>query len=139
MQMSKQSSNHIANDVGFLLGSVGDMALKRRAKKVIEGLDLKPGDKVLEVGCGNGYYLSLLNRVGLKLDLTGVDIDQMALTDAVKFIGDSSVKVILADAAKLPFKNNSFDKVVMSEVIEHVDKEREVLNEILRVLKKVGF
>ncbi len=139
MQMSKQSSNHIANDVGFLLGSVGDMALKRRAKKVIEGLDLKPGDKVLEVGCGNGYYLSLLNRVGLKLDLTGVDIDQMALTDAVKFIGDSSVKVILADAAKLPFKNNSFDKVVMSEVIEHVDKEREVLNEILRVLKKGGI
>lgn len=136
--MSKTLSKHIPNNLDHLLATVGDMALKRRARRIIEGLDLKEGDKVLEVGCGNGYYLSLLNRVGLKLDLIGIDIDKMALTDAVKFIGDSRVKVVLADAAKLPFKNNSFDKIVMSEVIEHVEKEKPALQEVYRVLKKGG-
>lgn len=136
--MQKKLSKHTQNNLDYLLATVGDMALKRRARKVIEGLELKNGDKVLEVGCGNGYYLSLLNRVGLKLDLVGVDIDQPALIDAVRFIGDKSVKVVLADAAKLPFKSSSFDKIVMSEVIEHVDEEKPVLKEAYRVLKKRG-
>ena len=138
-KMQKQLSNHIQNKLNYSLKTVGDMALKRRAKEVIKGLDLKKGDKILEVGCGNGYYLSLLNRLDLELDLTGIDIDKSALIDAAKFIGDGSVKLILADASKIPFPQNSFDKIVMSEVIEHVDDEEAVLKEALRVLKKGGI
>lgn len=137
--MQKQSSEHINSNLDFSLRTVGDMALKRRARKVIEGLNLKNGDKILDVGCGNGYYLSLLNRLGLNIDLTGVDNDELALKDAAKFIGDKEVKLILVDAAKLPFSNNSFDKIVMSEVIEHVVDEETVLKEINRVLKKGGI
>lgn len=136
--MQKQSSDYIKDKLNLSLKTVGDMALKRRARKVIEGLDLKKGERVLDVGCGNGYYLSLLNRLGLNLDLVGIDIDKPALVDAAKFIGDKSVKLILVDGSKIPFPSNSFDKVVMSEVIEHVDNEEAVLEEVLRVLKKNG-
>lgn len=136
--MQKQSSDYIKDKLNFSLKTVGDMALKRRAKKIIEGLDLKKGERILEVGCGNGYYLSLLNRLDLNLDLTGIDIDQPALIDAAKFIGDRSVKLILADGSKIPFPGSSFDKVVMSEVIEHVEDEEAVLKEVFRVLKKGG-
>ncbi len=137
--MQKQLSERIKSSLDFSLRTVGDMALKRRAKKVIEGLNLKKGERVLEVGCGNGYYLSLLNRLDLNLDLTGIDIDQPALTDAAKFIGDEAVKLILAGGSKIPFPQNNFDKIVMSEVIEHVDDEEAVLKEVLRVLKKGGI
>lgn len=137
--MQTQSLKHINNSLNTSLKNVGDMALKRRAKKVIGGLELKNGDKVLEVGCGNGYYLSLLNRLGIKLNLTGIDIDKLALKDAKKFINDNKVKVITADASKIPFPSNSFDKIVMSEVIEHVIDEKKVLNEVHRVLKKDGI
>ncbi|OGE42653.1 hypothetical protein A3B45_00420 [Candidatus Daviesbacteria bacterium RIFCSPLOWO2_01_FULL_39_12] len=137
--MLKKSSEHIRNSLDLSLRTVGDMALKRRAKTVIEGLDLQEGDRILEVGCGNGYYLSLLNRLGLKLDLTGIDNDNLALKDAAKFIGDKKVKLILSDGAKLPFSANSFDKIVMSEVIEHVSDEKAVLKEALRVLRKGGI
>ena len=136
--MQKKSSDYIKDKLNFFLRTVGDMALKRRARKVIEGLELKRGERVLDVGCGNGYYLSLLNRLGLDFDLVGIDIDQSALTDAAKFIGDKKVKLILVDGSKIPFPSNSFDKVVMGEVIEHVLKEEVVLNEVLRVLKKNG-
>ncbi len=137
--MQKQSQSYIKDQLNFSLKTVGDMALKRRAKKIIEGLDLKKEERILEVGCGNGYYLSLLNRLDLDLDLTGIDIDKPALIDAAKFIGDKSVKLILADGSKIPFLNNSFDKVVMSEVIEHVDNEEVVLKEVFRVLQKDGI
>ncbi len=137
--MQIQSSQLIKNNLNYSLRTVGDMALKRRARRIIESLDLKDGDKILEVGCGNGYYLSLLNRLGLKLKLVGIDKDALALKDAAKFIGDRKVKLILADASKIPFANESFDKVVTSEVIEHVEDERPVLKEAYRVLKKRGI
>lgn len=137
--MLKQSSKHIEVKLEYALSTVGDMALKRRAKSVVEGLDLEDRDKVLEIGCGNGYYLSLLNRLGMNLNLVGVDNDKMALSDAKKFIDDDRVKLILADAERLPFKDKSFDKIVMSEVIEHVNDEDLVLKETLRVLKPGGI
>lgn len=136
--MLKKSSNHTQTNLKTALQTVGDMALKRRARNVIEGLELKDGDKVLEIGCGNGYYLSLLNRLNVKLELTGIDKDILALKDAARFIGEKKIKLILGDAAKLPFESNSFDKVVMSEVIEHVADEDIVLKEAKRVLKGSG-
>lgn len=137
--MQRQLSERIRNSLDYSLKTVGDMALKRRARRIITGLNLKNGDKVLEIGCGNGYYLSLLNRLGLDLDLTGVDNDELALKDVTKFIGNKKVKLILVDAIKLPLKDSSFDKVVMSEVIEHVQDEEGVLKEARRVLKKDGI
>jgi len=137
--MQKQSSDYTKDKLNFSLKTVGDMALKRRARKVIEGLELKKGERVLDVGCGNGYYLSLLNRLGLDLDLVGIDIDKPALIDAAKFVGDKKVKLILVDGSKIPVPSNSFDKVVMSEVIEHVKDEEAVLKEVYRVLKKGGL
>lgn len=137
--MQTQLSERMKNSLDYSLRTVGDMALKRRAKRIITGLDLKDGDKVLEIGCGNGYYLSLLNRLELDLDLTGIDNDELALKDVAKFIGDKKVKLILVDAIKLPLKGASFDKVIMSEVIEHVQDEAGVLEEARRVLKKDGI
>lgn len=138
-RMSKKSSERIRNSLQKALTTAGDMALKRRARNVIEGLELQDGISVLEIGCGNGYYLSLLNRLNVKLKLIGIDKDILALKDAARFIGDKKVKLILGDAAKLPFKTATFDRVVMSEVIEHVENEEKVLHEAKRVLKKEGI
>ena len=138
-RMPKRSSERIRNSLQKALKTVGDMALKRRARNIIEGLELQDGNSVLEIGCGNGYYLSLLNRLDVKLKLIGIDKDRLALKDAAKFIGENKVKLILGDAAKLPFKTAIFDRVVMSEVIEHVENEENVLHEAKRVLKNGGI
>lgn len=137
--MLKKLSKHTQNKLKSALATAGDMALKRRARRIIEELELKDGDKVLETGCGNGYYLSLLNRLGIRLSLVGVDTDQMALDDAKKFIGDDKIKLINADASKLPFADNTFTKIVMSEVLEHVQNEKKTLSETFRVLKVGGI
>lgn len=137
--MLKKLSENTINNLNFLLATVGDMALKRRARKIVLELELEEKDKILEVGCGNGYYLNLFNKLNFDFGLTGIDSDKLALVDAKKFIKDDRVRLILGDASKIPFKKNSFDKVVMSEVIEHVEDEGRVLSEIYRVLKPKGI
>lgn len=135
----KQSLTPILNDQNKLLSTVGDMALKRRVNRILDQLELKGGERILEVGCGNGYYLNVLNRLGLNLKLTGIDNDNLALKDAKRFIGDKKIKLILTDANKLPLENNFFDRVIISEVIEHIENEQKVLDEIFRVLKPGGI
>lgn len=138
-RMSTKLSKPIQAKLEKALVTVGDMALKRRAKRVVEELELKNGDNILDIGCGNGYYLSLLNRLGLKLNLTGIDNDKLGLLDAERFIADERVELVFGNAEILPFKNNSFDKIIISEVIEHLQNEKIVLKEIYRVLKPGGI
>ena len=118
--------------------NVGDMALKRRAAYIVRGLELESGDRVLDLGCGNGYYLYLLNKLNSKLELIGVDKDNKALKSAKDKVG-INIKLVLSDAKKLPFKDNSFDKILASEVIEHIEDEKKFLVEIYRLLKPKGI
>lgn len=131
--------NTIEAKLDELLANTGDMALKRRAKKIILGLQLKNGDKVLDVGCGDGYYLHLMSNLGLKLDLTGTDYDPAGLKSASKNL-KKGIPLVQADLMKkVPFKNNTFNKIVMSEVAEHLPNDVKGLKEVYRVLKPGGI
>jgi SAM-dependent methyltransferase len=137
--MSKQLSNHIDNKLNQLLESTGDMALKRRAFGILKELDIKPGDKILEVGCGDGYYLHLLSSLGIKIYLTGIDIDKRALDSARANLKGKRVKLKQVDIMKgIPFPSRNFDKVIMSEVAEHLPDDLKGLKEVYRILKKNG-
>lgn len=137
--MSKRLSSRIKSKLDRLLANTGDMALKRRAKRIIEELNPQDGDKILDVGCGDGYYLYLLSNLGLKLRLVGTDFDPRALESARKNLKGKRILLIKANLMKrLPFANNSFDKVVMSEVVEHLPDDAKGLKEVYRILKLGG-
>lgn len=138
--MSKQLSKHIQTELERLLANTGDIALKRRARRIIEELDLKDGDKILDAGCGDGYYLHLLSNLGIKLDLTGADLDPVALESAKKNLKGKNIKLVKNAnlMKKLPFKDDFFDKVVLSEVTEHLPDDVKGLKEVSRVLRKGG-
>jgi len=115
------------------------MALKRRAGIIIEELDLHGGEKIIDVGCGDGYYLYLLSNLGLKLNLTGVDFDKKALESARKNLKGKKVRLVHGNLmSKLPFADSFFDKAVMSEVVEHLPNDVKGLKEAKRILKKNG-
>lgn len=136
--MSKQSLMLIEKRLTKLLANVGDIALKRRAMNIIKSLDLKSKDKILDLGCGNGYYLYLLKGMNSKLNLVGLDNDKNAI-ESIKENIKGKVKLILGDVKKLPFRDNYFDKVLASEVIEHIDDEKKIIAEAYRVLKPRGI
>lgn len=122
-----------------LLENTGDMALKRRARRIVEELGPKEGDIILDVGTGDGYYLHLLSNLRVELKLTGVDNDVAGLKRARKIL-KREISLKTGDLMKkLPFKNNSFDKIVMSEVAEHLPNDIKGLKEVYRVLKPAGI
>lgn len=131
--------NGFDNTLTTLLERVGDMALKRRARRIIEELDLKKGEKVLDCGCGDGFYLHLLSELPLSLKITGADFDKNALKSAKKNLQGKKIPLFQADLMRrLPFKSNSFNKIIMTEVAEHLPDDVKGLKEVYRVLKKGG-
>lgn len=118
--------------------SVGD---RLRARIVIKYLNPKNGDLILDVGCGIGYYsFELATKFGCKAN--GIDIDKEDIRLANQMDGKmhiSNPMFIVGDTSKLPFHNQMFDKVILSEVIEHIRDDREVLEELNRILKCSGY
>lgn len=136
--MSKQLSKPIQNKLEELLSNVGDMSLKRRARRIIEEINPKIGESIVDLGCGTGYYLFLLSNLPVRVKLTGFDNDQKALEEAKIFLEDKNINFVLGDLHKMPFKDKSFDKAVASEVLEHVENDTQVLKEVYRILKPSG-
>lgn len=91
---------------------------------------------VLDIGCGEGWLIGELGRVSRR---TGVDIDPEILDRARGRYPDCEFLEI--DGAALPFPDEDFDAVVLSEVIEHVgdDKKGPTMDEAMRVLKIGGL
>ncbi len=88
----------------------------------------------LEVGCGLGYFSQEAKKRGAKV--TGIDIGKKLIARCRKEIPGG--RFIVASADKLPFANNSFDIVLCTEVIEHVNKPLKTISEIKRVVKPGG-
>ena len=103
-----------------------------RFKKIKDLLQLRNSDDFLDIGCGSGY---LLDQTVCKRGV-GVEIsDLMVRTAKVTCKRDEGKFVIQADAESLPLKRKSFDKIVSTEVIEHILHPKALLEEIARVSK----
>jgi SAM-dependent methyltransferase len=84
--------------------------------------------RLLDLGCGIGDMLKFYpNSVG-------VDINPYT----VEFCNKSGLKAFLIDSDKLPFKPESFDTILLDNVLEHIQEPSNLLFEISRVLKKPG-
>jgi len=115
-----------------------DPAFARRARIILENLDLKPGMRVLDVGCGRGFYEMAISNIFSGVKVVGVDLNENYLSVGKNAVRDKNVTFLKADATKLPFKSGSFDRVICSEVLEHIPDDEGVLKEIRRVLKRGG-
>ena len=94
---------------------------------------VKPGSKVLDLGCGAGLSSNLLSRY---YKVVGADLSEPVLEYAKKNF--KKVKFQIEDARHLSFKDETFDAAMACGFIEHISEVDDVLNEMLRVTKKKG-
>lgn len=97
----------------------------------LEGLSI---NKVFDAGCGEGFVLSELKNRGIGSVLEGIDFSEQALKTGRELFPYLSLKQ--GDIYQLPYEDNSFDLVLCTEVMEHLDEPDKVLSEIVRVSKK---
>jgi SAM-dependent methyltransferase len=106
---------------------------------------LHPGDRVLDVGCGEGrhcitaYMLEDVISVGVDLSSKDLGTTRERFADFEES-GNENKKLYIsrANGCNLPFANSSFDKIICSEVLEHIPDYKDVLSEIHRILKPGG-
>jgi ubiquinone/menaquinone biosynthesis C-methylase UbiE len=108
------------------------VSLMKTALKKIEN---KP--KILDVGCANGTHTYFLSQVFSESTFTGIDIYQPAIKAARKKY--PFIRFGVADAHRLPFKNNYFGVLVCLETLEHLVDPSKALEEMKRVIKPGGY
>jgi len=93
--------------------------------------EVQPGDRVLDLGCGAGRFLALLENA------VGVEIAEEAANRARANVPGADVRLLQADGS-LPVGHGEFDLVWCSETLEHIPDVVETLGEIRRVLRPGG-
>jgi SAM-dependent methyltransferase len=102
----------------------------QRLIKIINLVEQIGPKNLLDIGCGDGYLLKELRTVTPTTKLFGVDVYKTKI---------NGIEIKEGDITKgLPFKDNSFECVILGEVIEHLPDPDFALSEIRRVLKKGG-
>jgi len=109
-------------------------------------LGLQPGDRVIDMGCGAGRHAFEMYRRGADVVAFDQDADELAgvleLFGAMKEAGEApdgaAADIKEGDALALPFADGEFDRVVASEVLEHIHDDVTAIRELIRVLRPGG-
>ena len=103
---------------------------------ILDWLEPRTGEKILDVGCGDGYFDARIASAGAQV--VGIDIHPSRLAFANRHNHSPSIEYRSMDAEQLEFPDNTFDKAISFCVIEHFSNEVKVLQNIARVLKPGG-
>ena len=103
------------------------------ARAMVEHYGLKPGDRILDVGCGKGYLLHDFTKVVPGLELYGIDISDYAIENCKEEIKD---RLQAGNATSLPFPDNYFDFVYSITTLHNLHAYD--LDKALREIERVG-
>lgn len=109
---------------------------KTVAKDMVEHFNLKPGDRVLDIGCAKGFLIKDLMSLGI--DAYGIDISEYALANCEpEVVG----RLHLGTAEKLPFPDNSFSAAFSINTLHNLPRGecKKAIQEIERIAPGKGF
>ena len=109
-------------------------------------LGLRAGDLLLDLGCGYGRHAYEAFRRGARVvacDMSSTELVEVrALFEAMVEAGEAPAAgmadAVSGDATRLPYPDNTFDRIIASEVMEHIPDDVGALDELYRVLKPGG-
>ncbi len=137
--MDLESNNKAYRRYAPIYDAVFGPILHQGRKRIVQGMDCQPGERILEVGVGTGLSLPLYPR---NVDVTGIDVSADMLKRArerVRRRGLGNVEAIREmDALNMDFPDARFDRTVVMYVVSCVEDVRRLIDEIRRVTKPGG-
>jgi len=107
---------------------------QQRLRIIREMVAETPGLEILEVGSGGGHVLRMFRRS----KLTACDVSGVLLENARRKLAGYDVRFVKGELADAGFADASFDRVICTEVLEHVEDPEAVLADLARVLRPTG-
>ena len=103
----------------------------------LDKIKIKDGDTILDLGCGRGrhihklYYYKKCHVIGLDLSLEDIKITYQGFETYPDITNDPNrhFNLMTGNALSLPFKDETFDQIICSEVLEHIPNYEKVINE----------
>ncbi|MCL2457336.1 MAG: methyltransferase domain-containing protein [Desulfobulbus sp.] len=115
---------------------VGRLVKRYETDLLLALLDPRPGERLLDAGCGNGIFtVDILARGAL---VTGIDLSVSMLTGAIGRLVDGCFAALCADICALPFADHSFDKVFSMTAIDFIADGGKAMAELDRVVRPGG-
>lgn len=106
---------------------------------VTQELALPDKAQMLDIGCNTGPMLIPLRRQGY--DIVGIDISVDDVRQAERYLDDMRLpanRLSVADGTRLPFRNRSFDAILLVDILEHTDAPERIVAETKRLLRPGG-
>lgn len=103
------------------------------ARAMVEHYGIKPGDKILDIGCGKGFLLYDFTQVVPGVEVTGLDISDYAIENSKEEVRD---RLVVGNATNLPFEDDQFDLVISITTLHNLFAHE--LDNALREMERVG-
>ena len=114
-----------------------DMAFKKRVETIFEWVNPQADSLILDVPCGRGFYLNMFDYA-TDSTIIGAELEWEIIKKAQRNVAHLDIPLHNANLYHLPYADDIFDAVILSEILEHVDDDVRGLKEALRVLKPGG-
>lgn len=99
---------------------------------------VRDGIRILDVGCGTGFFTRLLVRGGEAVSAVGLDMEEPFIRYAREAVADLPIEFMVGDALSLPFEDNAFDLVTSHTFFTSIGDPARAMDEMKRVLKPGG-
>ncbi|KTD57707.1 class I SAM-dependent methyltransferase [Legionella shakespearei] len=104
--------------------------------ELLSGFKISPDELILDIGCGGGHFSSFCAKHGAQIILADIDPDTISKAEErVRAAGPKSLRCLITNADPIPLENESVDKIIAMEVLEHVPKPGNFVAELFRVAR----
>ncbi len=109
----------------------------QRSTDVVTQTEEFAGRLVLDLGCGDGFYTARIWDIGRPRGLVALDAAVAAVRVAASKLGERPVRFLAADGHRLPFRDDTFDVVLLQSILHHDDTPEDMVKEALRVAPRM--